>query len=207
MHDQQTDRLVDDAALDVLHACDGSEPLCQHWPVSERPPIPAGLKRQVLVEAGHRCAVPTCRQHPVDVHHILEWSKVRQHHFDNLLALCPTCHRRMREGDIDRLAARQYKANLAVLNSRYEPLERRLLVSLGAQSEGAVKWLPGLSGFFVGNLLADGLIEECDPSTQEGVVGPRIVSLQQGPPPAPWRLTGAGRALALRLLQAQPLDP
>jgi hypothetical protein len=29
-----------------------------------RPAIPATVKRAVLVEAGHRCAIPTCRQAP-----------------------------------------------------------------------------------------------------------------------------------------------
>ena len=35
-----------------------------------RPPIPADIKRKVLVEAGHRCAIPTCRYIEVEIHHI-----------------------------------------------------------------------------------------------------------------------------------------
>lgn len=36
-------------------------------PVPEdRPAIPAELRRRVLVKAGHRCAIPTCRRHPVE---------------------------------------------------------------------------------------------------------------------------------------------
>jgi len=172
----------------------------------ERPAIPQALRRRVLVEAGHRCAIPTCRQHPVDVHHIVEWSTVRRHDFENLLALCPTCHRRMREGDIDRLAANQYKANLGVMNSRYEPIERRLLLRLGADNEDAVVAMPGLSYFFFGNLLADGLVEECDLATRNPIRGYMLL-FDEGPPAAFWRLTQAGRDLALRLLKAEPLDP
>jgi cytochrome c553 len=94
-----------------------------------RPSIPAELRRRVLVEAGHRCAIPTCRQHPVDIEHIDDWARVKKHEFENLIALCPTCHRRKGNGanQIDRKSLRQYKANLAVLNSRYGDIERRLI--------------------------------------------------------------------------------
>ncbi len=38
-----------------------------------RKPIPASLKREVLAEAGYRCAVPTCRGIlALDLHHIEE---------------------------------------------------------------------------------------------------------------------------------------
>ena len=63
-----------------------------------RPALSAELKRAVLVEAGHRCAVPTCRQHPVDIEHIDDWAQVKEHKFENLIALCPTCHRRKGSG-------------------------------------------------------------------------------------------------------------
>jgi len=46
------------------------------------------MYRAVLVEAGHRCAIPTCRQHPVDVDHIDDWATVKEHRFENLIALC-----------------------------------------------------------------------------------------------------------------------
>ncbi|MGV9664817.1 HNH endonuclease [Nocardia niigatensis] len=92
-----------------------------------RPEIPAELKRAVLVEAGHRCAIPTCRQTPVELAHITPWAKVKEHTFDNLIALCPTCHTRFDRGDIDRKAMFQYKANLDILNYRYTDLERQLL--------------------------------------------------------------------------------
>lgn len=81
--------------------------------MSERLPIPAELRRRVLFEAGHRCAIHTCRNEQVDIHHIVPWSQVRKHRFDNLIALCPNCHRRADEGHIDRLSLRLYKARLA----------------------------------------------------------------------------------------------
>jgi hypothetical protein len=78
----------------------------------ERPPIPTELRRRVLVESGHRCAIHTCRQTDVDVHHIIPWERCREHAYDNLIALCPNCHRRADAGNIDRKALRMYKARL-----------------------------------------------------------------------------------------------
>ncbi|MFG2407224.1 HNH endonuclease [Streptomyces brevispora] len=92
-----------------------------------RPDIPTALRREVLVEAGHRCAIQTCRQTPVELAHIVQWAKVQEHAFDNLIALCPTCHTRFDRGEIDRKAMLQYKANLDILNSRYTDFERQLL--------------------------------------------------------------------------------
>ncbi len=71
---------------------------------SERPAVPAAMKRAVLIEAGHRCAIPTCRQTPVEIAHIEPWSTVKSHAVENLIALCPTCHTRYDNGDIDRIS-------------------------------------------------------------------------------------------------------
>ncbi len=47
--------------------------------------------------------------------------------FDNLIALCPTCHTRYDKGEMDRLSMRQYKASLSVLNARYGDVEKKIL--------------------------------------------------------------------------------
>jgi len=52
---------------------------------------------------------------------------VREHRFENLIPLCPTCHARYDRGDIDRLSMTGYKANLGVVASRYGEFERRVL--------------------------------------------------------------------------------
>ncbi|WP_261562884.1 tetratricopeptide repeat protein [Frankia tisae] len=71
------------------------------------------MKREVLVEAGHRCAIPTCKATTTEIAHIVPWEKVREHTFENLIALCPNCHTRFDKGDIDRRSMQQYKANLS----------------------------------------------------------------------------------------------
>ena len=80
--------------------------------MNERPAIPADLRRRVLVEAGHRCAIHTCRHTDVDIHHIVPWEKCREHAYENLVALCPNCHRRADACEIDRKSLRMYKARL-----------------------------------------------------------------------------------------------
>lgn len=79
----------------------------------ERPAIPAEIRRSVLVEAGHRCAIPTCKYPTTDLHHIIPWERCLTHDFDNLIALCPNCHRRADFGEIDRKSLRLYKSRLS----------------------------------------------------------------------------------------------
>ncbi|MCC4318673.1 HNH endonuclease signature motif containing protein [Streptomyces malaysiensis] len=77
-----------------------------------RPAVPRQLVRDLLVEAGHRCAIPTCRATILELAHIIPWAKTRAHDFDNMIALCPNCHTRFDKGEIDRLSMLHYKANL-----------------------------------------------------------------------------------------------
>lgn len=81
--------------------------------MSERPEIPAALKRRILVEAGHKCAIHRCGQTDVEFHHIIPWATCKEHRYDNLIALCPNCHRRAEKNIIDRKSLRMYKAQLA----------------------------------------------------------------------------------------------
>lgn len=78
-----------------------------------RPAIPAEIKRAVLVEAGHRCAIPRCGQTELDIHHIVPWETCKKHEYSNLIALCPVCHRRAHNNEIDRKSLHLYKENLA----------------------------------------------------------------------------------------------
>ncbi|MGA9215748.1 MAG: HNH endonuclease signature motif containing protein [Methylocella sp.] len=106
-----------------------------------RPPIPAEIRRRVLVEAGHRCAIPTCRYIEIDVHHIIPWPKCQAHDYDNLIALCPNCHRRADRGQIDREALRLYKFNLRFTHDKFSQLEVDVLFELSSLS-AAMQWPP-----------------------------------------------------------------
>jgi DNA-binding MarR family transcriptional regulator len=106
-----------------------------------RTPIPADLRRRVLIEAGHRCAIPTCRYIEVDVHHILPWEQCQKHEYENLIALCPNCHRRADNGEIDRKSLRLYKTNLRFAHDKFSQVELDILFQLyQAQEETTIPW-------------------------------------------------------------------
>jgi HNH endonuclease len=79
-------------------------------------------KRMALVEAGHRCAIPTCRHPTTEIAHIVPESQSHDDSFENLIALCPDCQKK----EIDAQSIRMYKRNLEILNSRYSDFERRV---------------------------------------------------------------------------------
>jgi hypothetical protein len=98
-----------------------------------RPPIPAELQRELFIEAGYRCAIPTCRAvAPLTIEHIEDWARVKKHEFANMLVLCCNCHGLKGEGPrkLDRKALRHIKANLGIINGRYGEMERRVLMYL-----------------------------------------------------------------------------
>lgn len=111
-----------------------------------RPPIPADIRRRVLVEAGHRCAIPTCRHIDVDVHHIVPWETCSEHEYENLIALCPNCHRMAHQDRIDRKSLRIYKANLRYTHDRFSQIEVDMLFELFKKPAGeGIQWPPYLA--------------------------------------------------------------
>jgi hypothetical protein len=189
-----------------------------------------------LVEAGHRCAIPTCRAAaPLELEHIDDWATVQRHDFENMIVLCANCHGRKgdRSGQIDRLALRQYKANLAVINSRYGDLERRVLEEFAeqrtrlrpvfdGQPDVAEDWPRGLSVAVPGTmrllmkyLVRDGYVELV-PGGQRLVnvsapAGSDIVDVELVRPgvlPAVdhYRLTPLGLQFLDAWIGAQPID-
>lgn len=94
----------------------------------ERLKIPKEIKRKVLLEAGHRCAIPTCKYARVDIAHIIPWSESQDNSFENLIALCPNCHDLYdKDKKIDHKSMQIYKQNLGLLNHRYGEIKRRIL--------------------------------------------------------------------------------
>lgn len=92
--------------------------------------------------------------------HIIPWVKVREHTFDNLIALCPTCHARHNKTDIDTMSLRRYKANLSVLNGRYCDLERRVLHHFAENPSEQEIELPGGFSILLLYLIRDRLLEK-----------------------------------------------
>ncbi|MGZ4929135.1 MAG: HNH endonuclease [Halobacteriota archaeon] len=121
--------------------------------------IPAELKRLVLVEAGHRCAIPACREQAnVEIHHIEPYSKVKKHELGNLIALCPNCHAQADRNRIDKAALLMYKDNLRFVNEKYSPLEVDILIDLSQSPKGLIG-IPPYMGVLVKRLIEDELIQ------------------------------------------------
>ncbi|WON74157.1 HNH endonuclease signature motif containing protein [Nitrosospira sp. Is2] len=54
--------------------------------------IGKALKRQLIKEAGAKCANPGCTTQRVEIHHIKQWAVYKCHNGPDMIALCPTCH-------------------------------------------------------------------------------------------------------------------
>lgn len=169
-------------------------------PSGNRSAIPRELVRAVLVEAGHRCAIPTCRQPTTELHHIEPWAKVKEHKFDNLIALCPNDHARAGKGEIDRQAMLTYKRNLAVLTSRYGESERRLL-DLLAGNPTAIVPFDHDKGFDFYYLLEDGILERRSGGAKVEI---RIAGSLAGP--RYYALTAKGREFHDRWVNGTQVD-
>ncbi len=155
--------------------------------INDRPAIPADLRRRILVEAGHRCAIPTCRHIEVDVHHIVPWAQCKAHDYDNLIALCPNCHRRADRGEIDRKSVRLYKLNLRFIHDKYSQLEMDILFELHKMPPGkALAWPP------FNNILIKRLLESGYVAIQQASATVKLAGMQASPNYL--LITDAGRA-------------
>lgn len=103
-----------------------------------RPTIPAALRRDVLVEAGHSCAVAGCGEHTyLEIHHIDHDRE--NNRLENLILLCRKHHSMAHADVIDRTALRQYKERLKAA----ELTEiRRRLVELEHLVAGTAQHMP-----------------------------------------------------------------
>jgi hypothetical protein len=175
--------------------------------MTARRPIPAELERALMLEAGYRCAIPTCRTvQPLEIDHIEDYADVKDHAFHNMIVLCANCHRLKGTGprSLDRKALRQLKANLGRINQRYNDTERRILEYFAENGADAMVSLPG-SQILYSYLIKDGIIE-LEPDSDGSVT---IYTADADEPPffltAGYRLTEAGRELIALYAENQPL--
>jgi hypothetical protein len=99
---------ISESSLDAfISAFEKEEP--GRWP-------PTAVRRELLVEAGHRCAI--CEDSaPLQYHHIVEFNRVRHYDTRHMLAICGTCHHKCTIGIIDRPSQRAYKQKLSQLSA------------------------------------------------------------------------------------------
>jgi type I restriction enzyme R subunit len=76
--------------------------------MADRPSIPADIKREVLIESAHRCAVCGTPV-PLELAHIVPWHTSKEHKAQDLLCLCANCHGRADKEKWGERMLREYK--------------------------------------------------------------------------------------------------
>ena len=75
-------------------------------------------KQIILMEAGYKCANPTCRHIlTLELHHIVWVKEGGGSNTENLIALCPNCHSLHTYGKIPKEAIEVWKSMLVSLNN------------------------------------------------------------------------------------------
>lgn len=60
--------------------------------------IPKQLRRQLIKEAGDKCANPGCSNWRTHIHHVKRWAIFKTHVSDDMIAVCPSCHDAIHNG-------------------------------------------------------------------------------------------------------------
>jgi hypothetical protein len=106
--------------------------------MATRVAIPVSVKREVLIEASYRCAVPRCLDAiAIDVHHID--GNPANNDQSNLIALCPTCHAAFHRKTYSVEAIRFWKLMLQQLNAAYDRNTINLLLMIAHMEEAGWK--------------------------------------------------------------------
>ena len=72
----------------------------------------------------------------------MPYAKCKEHKYENLIVLCPNCHRSAHKKRIDRKSLRHYKANLRYAHDRFSNLEVDILHKLYKESENSLLQFP-----------------------------------------------------------------
>lgn len=134
-----------------------------------RKSVPQATRELILMEAGYKCANPTCRHIlTLELHHIVRVKDHGDNAPSNLLALCGNCHSLHTQGYIPESAIRTWKQLLISLNDANRVTADLLLVLYQEErrieaAEDASKvappfrftgdGLPALSGLITSGLL------------------------------------------------------
>jgi hypothetical protein len=131
-----------------------------------RKTIAASIKREVLTEAGYRCAVPTCRTIlAIDLHHLVRVADGGRDEAANLLALCPTCHALHHRGIIHAESIRVWKGLLVALNEGIGRDAKDLLLLLSPDdNRGTPTWFSADGVLRFAGLIVAGLVKIGEPT-------------------------------------------
>ena len=122
----------------------------------KRKKITSSIRQELLIEAGYRCSVPTCRTIlAIDLHHIIEVAEGGGNERSNLIVLCPTCHALFHRNEISREANRVWKGVIVSLNEGFDRETKDKLLFLSMENRPKLYSSDGVLHF--ANLIAAGL--------------------------------------------------
>lgn len=58
------------------------------------------VKKELLKEAGYKCANPGCPNRLTEIHHIKEWHMYHTNDQKDMIVLCPVCHEHVKRGEL-----------------------------------------------------------------------------------------------------------
>lgn len=59
---------------------------------------PSDIKKDLIRQAGGKCANPGCPNKLIEIHHIKEWHIYHTHDKKHMIAICPSCHDQVTRG-------------------------------------------------------------------------------------------------------------
>ena len=105
--------------------------------MTKRSAIAIAIRREVLLEARHQCAV-CCTPIPLKHAHIDPWSASQDHSVANLIALCANCHTRADKEKWGEKYLKRYKQNPCALAANAAPVvtaEQQALIDMVISSD------------------------------------------------------------------------
>ena len=122
-----------------------------------RKSLPLDIRLRILHEAGYVCGNTACRCIvTLDLHHLDPVAEGGPDDPNNLLALCPTCHRRHHNREIPVESLRAWKMLLVALNHAYD--KHSIDVMLLLRRRGKV-WVSGEGVLGIAAPVASGLVD------------------------------------------------
>lgn len=67
---------------------------------AHRTSVPEATKRALREQAGGKCANPGCAASRTHLHHVREWAIYQSHDGRHMIAVCPTCHDAIHNGEL-----------------------------------------------------------------------------------------------------------
>jgi hypothetical protein len=157
---------------------------------STRAPVPEPVKRQILLEAGYRCAIPRYMHSTTEIAHIVPYEESEDNSPENLIALCPNHHTMYDyEKKIDRRAMRIIKQKLGIVSGRYNDFEQRVFRYFADHPEiSEIQFTDAMENEIqLMNAIKDGYVFKAD------VIHPSRGSFSSGYMLAVYKITPEGR--------------